>query len=212
VDVLVSARNRPPRYLGGYHFSDTLSGGRCVKGSRGRHRWQRENLIERAIEEFHRYLDSGDTVLMGKIDGFLGMLKVESLVRIGSPITQSTKVKARARVLQENFHALTLFAFCSYLSNGSVRCNTSRCPRHSKPNRVWFCTDRSARWFPGFGAYSFFGSSGTAVGGVSSFLDSEAPGGSAAAPFSSFFGSSFFSTISCERSFSRESTVQLETR
>ena len=47
-----------------------------------------------------------------------------------------------------------------------------------------------------FWASYFFGSSGAAAGDVSSFLSSEVPAGSAAAPFSSFFGSSFFSTIS----------------
>ncbi|SRR6266436_5450227 len=92
------------------------SGRRFLKSGRDQ-RWQRKNLINLAVEKFHRYLDSAKTVFMGKIGGSLRMLKVKSFVRTRSPITQSTKVKARARVLQKDFHTLAFFAFCSCRSD-----------------------------------------------------------------------------------------------
>ena len=93
-----------------------ISGRRFLK-SRCGHCRQRENLIKLTVEKLHCYLDAVKAILMGKINRSSRMLKIKSFVRIGGPIAQSTKVKPRARVLQENFHTMAFVAFCSCRSD-----------------------------------------------------------------------------------------------
>ena len=93
-----------------------ISGRRFLK-SRCGHCRQRKDLIKLTVEKLHCYLDAVKAILMGKISRSSRMLKIKSFVRIGGPIAQSTKVKARARVLEENFHTRAFVTVCSCRSD-----------------------------------------------------------------------------------------------
>lgn len=74
----------------------------------GRVRWKWHGLVELAVNELHEDLNALQVVLLGELDGPLGMFEVKRLVGIGRPITQALQEELGAHMLEQNSHGLFL--------------------------------------------------------------------------------------------------------
>src|ERR1035437_1916901 len=104
-------------------------GSALALGRHARRKWrQRKNFVELAVNEFDRDLDAGQSMLAGKINGSLRMLKIQRLLRICGPVPQTAQVQPRAAVLQENFHVKTWSGLVSSRFNAGAARGSAQKP------------------------------------------------------------------------------------
>jgi len=83
-----------------------------LRGNVDGRKWK--HLVELGVNEFDRYLHSGQTVVTSEINGALGMLKIVSLDWVGGPIAEAAYVKLRPYVLEQDLHCFSpIYSFFS---------------------------------------------------------------------------------------------------
>jgi hypothetical protein len=93
-------------------------------------RGKRHHFIELAVHKGHSDLNAVDAVFARKINGGLGVLKIERFERVRGPFSRALEIQLRADVLKQYFHK---FNFERSLPDSKRRLHRSARPARLEP-------------------------------------------------------------------------------